>query len=283
MKKDETKSRSTNPEVDPSSPHICLLGNSHSIVYREALSEDPAPFDGVHLDIYSTNLKGWQTVSFRDNRFVAGDRRVAQRWRNQHPHKEAITPEDYDAFVLSGLGIRYDYTLRVLLRLGVFPSAVDDRLISRAAVKAMLVAIFKDSVANFLVTSLREVTDAPIAFIFTPVPGETLLEKSQYEHFERSEVARRIALARELTEEAAIEVLADRVKVILPDEALLAENGLTQRHLLRNGGKVQDGLKPHEPGYDHAHMNRQYGRHMLDRFAPVFDEMIAELSGEGRG
>jgi hypothetical protein len=277
MKQDEAIVSSQGPDIDPDAPRICLMGNSHSQVYREALDEDPAPFDKVHLDIFSTNLIGWQTVSVRDDKLVASDPNVTQRWQNQPPHKDEINPAEYDAFVLSGLGIRYDFALRALLRLDIFPGVSDNRLVSRAAIKAMLVAIFEDSVANFLISSVREMSDAPIALIFTPVPGETYLEKSHYVDLSESEAAQCVALARQLTEEAALEVVGDKARVILPDESLLSAKGLTQRHLLRSGGKRMGDLEPHDPGYDHTHMNGEYGRHMLNRFAPVFAEMMAEL------
>ncbi|QLC22730.1 hypothetical protein HFP51_11400 [Parasphingopyxis sp. CP4] len=261
--------------IDPAAPTVCLLGNSHSQAYRHALASNSAPFDGVTLDFFSGNLAALQTLSVQGDAFVTDHDGLCKRWSRNPPHKAKIRPADYDAFVLVGLGVDYMLALRALAKLDLFSHSAGQRLISRAAFRAIIAENFKLSFAYFMVRNLREMTDAPIALIVTPRPGETLIERPAYSRYTQDDGMAVIGEAGSMTEEVAYEIFGGDVRLVLPDPALSASSGLTRRDMMRSGGEEWDGLEPHDDGYDHVHMNAGYARHMLDCFAPVFAELLA--------
>lgn len=259
--------------IDPAAPLVCLMGNSHIQAFRDALRTNPAPFDDVTVDLFSGSLVAWQRMTIAEDAFVTGHPAQRQRWTRQPPHKSQIKAADYDAFILFGFGIQYIFALRTLVTMDVYP-AKSPRLISRPAIRAMIREIFTDSFAHFVICNLLKMTDAPITLFTTPLPAETLLERPQYNCLKDEGGAEVVAAARFYTEECVHDLFGDDVQVILPDAGLLGETGLTQSHLLRNGGKVLDGIEMHQDGYDHVHMNDAYARFMLDRSAPALLEML---------
>ena len=113
----------------------------------------------------------------------------------------------------------------------------------------------------------------------TPVPGETMLEHRGYRGLAGPDGRAVIADAIAITERAAARVFGEDVHIVVPDPALAGESGLTPKELLRSGGAPMGDLKPSDRGYDHSHMNADYGRAMLDRLAPVFAEMLDSVTG----
>lgn len=252
------------------SGRICLIGNSHASALTKALKDDPAPFDPDRFDIYVTNIKTWRAVTVRDGAFVATDSALEKALLRGNGE---VRPADYDAFLLCGLGLKYNFALQSLAMCDLFPADGDKPLISRGALKAMLVDMFSASVAGYFLKELPQMTDAPILLIMAPVPGETLVENRWYKHIAWPDAARIVALARTLTEEAIHELCGERVQTLFPDEALLTEQGLTARRYLRGKGGEYKGKLPHDEGFDHIHMNGDYGRHVLEQAGMILSAL----------
>lgn len=234
-------------------PRICLIGDSHLAALKRGWSRLQSQFPGMTLTFFAMEA-GLLRLDVSGGKLVAPDERVRKRLANTSEGDGDIVP-DYDAYVLCGLSLGSMKAFRAYLaeRAGAreagraYGKTVED--IAQAMAPAL-----RDTIACDVAAKLRQLTEAPIFLVATPLPAYERLA-AQWERLERLNA--RIAEAYDAVCHRIAEGLAATF-IPQPAETVNAE-GLTTRSRFYL-------LPPEQVAKEvtlHTHMNSDFGAIVL--------------------
>lgn len=144
---------------------VCVLGNSHVAMLREAGTPAVAP------TYFAAPRRTVASLEPREGVLVSPDARVRGRFRRTSGGAEAIVPERFDAFVVVGLTgpVRVLHECSAHRTLG---DAVDRRapLISEACFRDVIRGHVAAGAAGAVLAALRAATSRPVVLVPAPLP-----------------------------------------------------------------------------------------------------------------
>ncbi|HEX4861610.1 MAG TPA: hypothetical protein VFV07_10265 [Rhizomicrobium sp.] len=263
---------------------LCAIGNSHAATYHTAWKNAFAR-DLPHLTLtfFAANGSDLEHLAFEDGAFVARDEKLAAQLALTSGGAQRIAIQDYDAFLLIGLGVRINIR-RLIEGFGTVEHrrwGEVETLISRACFTAMTQAVLNDNQAFRLLDRIRETGTQPALVLPTPYrsdaeAGWTFLRK----HRRLADSAFRAKLIAQVEEIGTALVRRYGAEILWQDESTLGAPGFSKAEYAQNPERlgstaVDDGM----------HMNEAYGRIMLTRALARLDEMSGGRvlgTGEGR-
>lgn len=230
---------------------ICVLGNSHVASLKLGLEKIAGGPNKAELVFFASRGSAMGSLRLDGKRLVAANENLARSITHTSEGRKEIVVDDYDAFLVYGLGFRLPILGRHLT------SAV-----RRQACRDTATA----SLNHRLCALLRKATDKPVHVGHDP---------------QEAVDARQPRLSERLPYEAVFELTAnelrgERLRLVSQPRETFADDWFTQQKFssgstrLDIGDDISNELHRDE---DNKHMNGEYGRIWLESFlsGPVLD------------
>lgn len=257
--------------------NVCVLGNSHSAALNMAWKNRLAPaMPHVAVTFFAAKSQMLRHLVAKDGMLLSdGDDALAQSFAGTSGGPSEVEIARYDAFVLSGLGVRI--ALSSLCQehgtLGHRAWGAVENLVSAACFRAMLAAGLSDNLAFWLLDRIREAgSAAPVLICPTPLYSDVELERPFMRKHPR--LLDRDFRASVMTEGKAIAIaLASRHggEMVWQDDVTVASPGYTKREYTREALKLVK-----EPINDGKHMNEDFGEIVLTNALRRLDELSGD-------
>lgn len=253
---------------------LCIIGNSHTAAYAGAWKKKGVEQKTPNLapTFFASNSSELENLTFADGVFSTTDAKLAAQLELTSGGKQRIVVDDYDAFLLIGLGVRI--TVRTLMEgFGTVEQrgwAKSDTLISRCCFEAMVAATLRETPALRFLEQIRSCSGKPVLICPTPyrsdVEAEWSFLRKSHRRFADAEYRRK--LLAQVTEIGSAFVRARGAEILWQDESTIDNPGFTKAEFARGAVRLAEGQSD-----DGMHMNEDYGRIMLERAIARLDEM----------
>jgi hypothetical protein len=253
---------------------LCILGDSHvgalleADVFRALKRTHKVTFFTAHID-------NFPDLYLRDGKLCTDNEDFAELLQSHSGGKREIVLEDYDEFVLMGLGLSagavaiyyYDYIFD-----GIYDkldAARDQKyVVSDAFFSKLCQYVLLQSEAMRIATTIRKGSSRPITVVAAPNPGLGMAESEYPEWFPPFHAIMRDGLdaiyARIFREVCAL--LAEKHGVmIIPSLPEAAENGVFNRFEYSLFSELAEGAPDDEKLNAIVHGNGRYGKLLIKR------------------
>jgi hypothetical protein len=253
---------------------LCIIGNSHTAAYVGAWKKKGVEQKTPNLapTFFASNSNELENLVFADGVFFTADAKLAAQLELTSGGKQRIVVDDYDAFLLIGLGVRI--TVRTLLEgFGTVEQrswAKSETLVSRACFEAMVAATLRETPAFRFLEQIRSCSSKPVLICPTPyrsdVEAEWSFLRKSHRRFADAEYRRK--LLAQVTEIGSAFARARGAEMLWQDESTVDSPGFTKAEFARGAVRLAEGQSE-----DGMHMNEDYGRIMLERAIARLDAM----------
>lgn len=230
---------------------ICVIGNSHVGALKLAWDELRLDYPGKEFTFFACGGSGMKEMVVSNGRFIAGNVRLKRRLEYTSGGVGEVVPEDYDLFLVYGLGLAltpFDET--AFYSLAVKEAARKDRL---------------EKSLNFRVCELlRTITNKPVFIAHNPFPSQALKK------------GKRVSIDK-VREEVSWckKFLECRASFVSQPEVTIVDGFYTKQEYSKGSRKLETGDKDDgdlHPEDDFTHMNVEYGKVWVRDF---FDAYLA--------
>lgn len=238
---------------------VCILANSHAKMLK--LATDAAPPKGWTPTYFAAPAAGMGQLAVAGKSLKPLTASLKSKLIYSSGGQKRIRFDDYDAFVVAGLGLRMPLAYNLFNKHQPFGVRIDDErtLVSEAAFRASLRQMYSQSIAYRFASALRR-TRKPVIIVPAPIPNERLLLEDEYKWIDSPRGAAAIQWLNALCMEEWRGLMGGRRTVFVEQPAeTLGPLGLTwetyaERARFNNGRKE-----------DSIHANLAYGLLVLGR------------------
>lgn len=259
---------------------VCIIGNSHLIALKDGYSlANPKLASGVipdflfapgsELDVQINN--GTITPAAGRSRIALSDNESSPNW---------LTISDYDLFVIVGLGASPAHALRAHQSFRIFPwGEPGKRLVSRGVFEAIVSGSLRNAKAFEIAKQLRSNTDVPICVVTQPLPSAKVrtivpaneLQRVIHDRWKPMFDERLAEVLHSQFTSAAKEVASEIGCIFVQQPTETLKGSLTDEQYQVQNRVGFDGAGPANEVDDLSHMDREYGRLVLNAVANALD------------
>ncbi len=252
------------------SQRVCVMGNSHVAALKGGWEEGVRPRDDIEPTFYGALSDGMGTLDCIDGEVIPRDTKAADFFRRISGTGRGVRVDDFDSFVLVGMGM---YPASVLNNYRTFatPSSSNDapHFVSDAVIADTLWEGIDASMMLRCARVLRRVTKKPIHLAWQAFCSESLFEIEW-----RAEQMQPILdngdqpFVRKMMDTVEVRLQREGFEVLHQPQETLRDGILTKAEFSRGSvlfRAVEENAKAHREN-DVFHMNSLYGRTCWNRW-----------------
>ncbi len=246
---------------------ICVLGNSHVAALKGGWHDGANENVDLRPDFYGCLASGMASLTYTNGKLGPSDPKAAEFFRNISGLGEFIDPNDYDAFILCGMGM---YPTAIFNNYASFATPTSNNrtaphLVSDECMKETLWEDLERSMMFHCARLVRSVTDKPVYIAWQAFLSEKLFEIE----WRRDQITPIIENKDQIFVQKAMESVEDRLTdegftfLKQPDHTI-ADGIMTRAKYSRGSVLFREELTKEHRENDVFHMNSDYGRACWD-------------------
>ncbi len=279
--------------LSPPVNRLCFIGNSHLACVKLAIDADPKALPARSADYFAGS--GYLIDKFHvvDGHFLTtDDDYLMTQMTSTSAGRDRIDMRAYDAFVIVGLGIEY----RDLFQLFRMHCLAADRkrsagreVISDAFFTDFLARAYGNRAGYGLARSIRAASSAPVIFLSSPYPSETIIDNKVNAHLRKLRATAYFGDLVDFFLQCADAAAAAAGATFIPQsDDTLATPGFTKATLNRGAvglapPKITEAHNWHreKTTADPWHMNAEFGASRLRDIAAALDVAFSAPMRQG--
>jgi len=234
---------------------ICVIGDSHTVALKQGLPAVEGEFPDCNIVFFGGHGDSLNDLTVADGKLVPGSHRLQRLFKITSEGEESIAPR-YDVYLLAGVALRLFGAARLCIAaLQRQAKTGEDVTLSDDELFRLIHSAFAKTIANDVMTKLRQISDAPAFLIATPYPGQSA-DTQIWKRLKKSVPLDRL----ENAYNTACETLcaAHGVRFLRQPAETIARNGVTTWERYTRGATAEI-----ERVSDDTHMNAEFGAIVL--------------------